>query len=102
MADYRLDYDDWGRLVTVRRESLDELKAVADVCKSLQNEGLTGTREMRHLAEFPGFLIEAYCHQHGIEWNEWFQNPVHCQRMLQDPDLAHFRVDRSRVALRGE
>lgn len=98
----RLDFDGAGQLVAVREESLDDLKAVADVCKGLQNSGLTGTREMRHLAEFPGFLIEAYCHQHGIEWDEWFRNPVHCQRMLQDPDLAHFRVDRGRVAVRGE
>lgn len=98
----RLDFDGAGQLVAVREESLDDLKAVADVCKGLQNSGLTGTREMRHLAEFPGFLIEAYCHQHGIEWDEWFRNPVHCQRMLQDPDLSDFRVDRGRVAVRGE
>lgn len=93
----RLEFDDWGRLVAVREESLASVKAVAEACKTLQSNGLTGDQEMQHLAEFPGVLIEQYCHQNGIEWDEWFQNPVHARRMLNDPDLAHFRVKRSRV-----
>jgi hypothetical protein len=93
----RLEVDDWGRLVSVREESLEDLKAVADACKFLQSNGLTGDKEMRHLAEFPGYLIEAYCHQKGIAWDEWFQNPVHARIMMNDPDLAHFRVDGRKV-----
>jgi hypothetical protein len=92
-----LEFDDWGRMVSVREASVDDLTAVAEVCKGLQNAGITGDKDMRHLAEFPGFLIEAYCNQNGIEWAEWFQNPVHCRRMLNDPDLSHFRVHRSHV-----
>ena len=93
----RLEYDDNGNMVAVRDESLDDLKAVAEVCKGLQNCGITGDKEMRHLAEFPGFIIQAYCDRVGIEWAEWFQNPVHARRMLNDPDLAYFRIHRSHV-----
>lgn len=93
----RLEYDDHGRMVSVRDESLADLKAVAEVCKGLQNSGITGDKEMRHLAEFPGFIIEQYCNLNGITWAEWMQNPVHARRMLNDPDLAHFRVHAGRV-----
>lgn len=93
----RLEVDDWGRLVSVREQSLGELKGVADACKFLQSNGITGNKEMRHLAEFPGYLIEAYCNQKGITWDEWMQNPVHARIMMNDPDLAHFRVDGRKV-----
>lgn len=93
----RLEIDEWGRLVSVRHESLDDLKGVAEACKFLQSNGLTGDREMRHLAEFPGFLIEAYCNQKGVTWEEWFKNPVHARAMMADPDLAHFRVSPEKV-----
>lgn len=93
----RLEYDDWGRMIAVRDESLDSLKAVAEACGELRSNGCTGDKEMRHLAEFPGFIIEQYCHNNGIEWNEWFQNPVHARRMLNDPSLAYFRVHEGKV-----
>lgn len=98
----RIEYDEWGREVVVHEESLDHLKGVMEACKTLQSEGATGSREMRHLAEFPGAVIQAYCDRVGITWAEWFQNPVHARVMLNDPDLSGFRVDRGRVALRGE
>lgn len=93
----RLEYNDSGQMVMVHEESADHAKAVAEICKGLQNCGITGNKEMRHLAEFPGFLIQAYCDRVGIEWAEWFQNPVHARIMLNDPDLAYFRVDAGRV-----
>jgi hypothetical protein len=98
----RLEYDDNGNLVAVREESADHAIGVMEACKALQSCGMTGSREMKHLAEFPGFLIEKYCNDNGIEWNEWFQNPVHARRMLNDPALAYFRIDTSRVSSRGE
>lgn len=76
---------------------MSDALGVADACKFLQSNNLTGDKEMQHLAEFPGILIQQYCDQKGITWAEWFQNPVHARIMLNDPDLAHFRVKRSRV-----
>lgn len=93
----RLEYDEWGRMIAIREESATHANDVADVCKALQNEGITGTKEMRHLAEFPGFVIEQYCNLNGVTWDEWMQNPVHARRMLNDPDLAYFRVHRGTV-----
>jgi len=98
----RLDKDDLGRDVIVHAESMESLKGLMDTCQTLQSHGLTGDKEMRHLAEFPGYLIQQYCDNRGITWAEWFQNPVHARAMLNDPDLSGFRIHRSQVSRRGE
>ena len=33
----------------------------------------------------------------NIELHEWSSNPVHLKRMLNDPDLSHFRIWPGRV-----
>lgn len=71
----------------------DQLKAVADVCIGRQNSGVTGSRDMPHLAEFPAAIVEKYLIDAGITLHEWMANPVHVKRMLQDPALRHFRID---------
>lgn len=75
----------------------DQLKAVADVCIGRQNSGVTGSKDMPHLAEFPAALVEKYLVDAGITLHEWMNNPVHVKRMLQDPALSHFRIDRRNV-----
>ncbi len=70
-----------------------ELHAVADYCKARQNEGLTGTKEMPVLAEFPAEIVEKYINDAGITFQEWMQNPEHVRRMLRDPALSAFRID---------
>lgn len=98
----RFELDEWGRDVIVHQESAESVNGVMEACKALQSHGITGDKDVRHLAEFPGFLIQAYCDRNGITWDEWFQNPVHCRVMLNDPDLSYFRVDAGRVSRRGE
>jgi hypothetical protein len=97
----RIEYDVSGREVIVHTESAASVHGVMETCKALQLNGITGEKEMRHLAEFPGYLIQQYCDQKGIQWAEWFQNPAHARAMLNDPDLAYFRVHRGSVR-RGE
>jgi hypothetical protein len=98
----RIDFDDHGREVIVHSESAASVNAVMEECKARQSCGITGERDMRHLAEYPGWLIQKYCDTAGIQWNEWFQNPVHARRMMADPALAYFRVDTLKVSTRGE
>lgn len=76
---------------------MEHLKGIADYCKARQNEGLTGGKEMPLLAEFPAELVEKYCNDTGVTFSEWMQNPVHARRMLNDPALAHFRVNPMQV-----
>lgn len=97
-----IDYDDHGREIIVHTESAASVNGVMEECKARQSCGLTGDRDMRHLAEFPGWVIQKYCDLNGIQWAEWFQNPIHARRMLNDPDLAYFRIDPLRVSTRKE
>jgi hypothetical protein len=98
----RFEYDEWGRDVIVHSESAASVNGVVEACKELQSHGITGDKEMKHLAEFPGYIIQQYCDLKGITWAEWFQNPVHARTMLNDPDLAYFRVSTGKVSRRGE
>lgn len=79
-------------LVDLLYVDMDKLKGVADTCKSLQNEGHTGSSEFRHLAEFPAEVVEQYCNINGVTFSEWMQNPEHARRMLKSPELSHFRI----------
>lgn len=70
-----------------------QLHGIADYCKARQNEGLTGSKDMPVLAEFPAEIVEKYINDAGITFQEWMQNPVHVRRMLRDPALSAFRID---------
>ena len=80
----KLIHDDGGvrDLIYV---DMAELNGIADYCKARQNEGLTGP------------LIEKYLNDTGITFAEWMKNPVHVRRMLRDPALAHFRINKMDV-----
>lgn len=73
---------------------MDDLRGIADYCKARQNEGLTGDKDMPLLAEFPAAIVEKYINDTGITFAEWMRNPVHARKMLRDPALAYFRVDK--------
>lgn len=70
-----------------------QLHGIADYCKARQNEGLTGSKDMPVLAEFPAEIVEKYINDAGITFQEWMQNPEHVRRMLRDPALSAFRID---------
>lgn len=56
-----------------------------------------GSSEFRHVANIPGILIENYCYQKGISWQEFFKEKQHIKNMCNDPDLAYFRVAPGKV-----
>jgi hypothetical protein len=74
-----------------------KLSAIADECKGRHNSGVTGSKDLPHLAEFPAELVEKYIADNGITFYEWMNNPVHVRRMLHDPALAHFRINTMKV-----
>ncbi|CAB4126128.1 hypothetical protein UFOVP73_53 [uncultured Caudovirales phage] len=78
-------------------ERSQDCAPIAEYCKARQNEGLTGSNEMRLAASIPNVMVEKYCNDNGILFSEWCANPQHIRRMLSDPALAHFRVWKGRV-----
>jgi len=76
---------------------VQDVEPILEDAKRRHNEGLHGGREMRHAAEIPNVLIESYCNQHGITYEEWSRNREHIRRLLNDPAIAHFRIWKGRV-----
>lgn len=65
---------------------------LVDHNKALQNEGLHGSKEMKHVANIPGIVIEQYCFTKGVSWQEFWADKKHIKNILNDPELAYFRV----------
>ena len=63
----------------------------------LRDIGHVGGSDMKHCATLPLVLIEAYCNDHGITYQEWVQNPVHIKAMLNNPANEPFRVWKGRI-----
>ena len=71
--------------------------AILESCKRQQNEGVTGTSDMKLAAKLPFVVVENYCNQHGVSFADVMKQPIHIKRMLNDPDLSGFRVWNGRV-----
>ena len=65
---------------------------IAEWAKARQNEGFTGSSDMKLAARIPMVFIEKYLNEHNISFREFAIDPAHKMRMLSDPILAHFRV----------
>lgn len=85
-----------GQIVDLARQSMASLHAVADHCKALQNEGLTGSADIKVLAHVPAIVVEKWCNDHGVTFREFMGSREVRARMLNDPDLANFRVWKGR------
>lgn len=78
-------------------ERVQDCTPIAEHTTRLRNEGKTGTSEMKLAASLPMVLIERYCNDRGITFEDWMKNPEHARAMLNDPALSAFRVWEGRV-----
>ena len=68
-----------------------------DTVKHLHNTGQWGPLDMRVLMHIPGVVIEAWCNQQRIAFDDFTRDEAIRRRFLNDPDLAAFRVYKGRV-----
>lgn len=85
---------DKDETIIVHTEHFDGL---LDHVAELRNSGQHGSKEMRHVAEIPGIMIDDYCHKLGISFQEFFAEQKHMKALLNDPALAYFRVAPGKV-----
>jgi hypothetical protein len=85
------------RIVDLAEAPMAELHAVADTCKALHNEGLTGDGDMKVLAHIPDIVVEKWLNDHGITFAEFMRSKEVRAKMLNDPDLSAFRVWKGHV-----
>jgi hypothetical protein len=95
MIETKIHYDQITDTTAIER--VQDCTPIVDYTANLRAIGAVGSNEMRHAAKYPAVIVEAYCNQAGITFNEFMSNPVHVKRMLADPDLRGFRVWEGRV-----
>lgn len=78
-------------------ERIQDCNAIAERCKARQNTGDTGTNELKLAASLPLVMVEKYCNDKSISFNEFLGNREHIKIMLNDPALAHFRIWNGRI-----
>jgi len=78
-------------------ERVQDCTPIVEVAKSLHNEGLHGSSEMKHAAKIPAVVVERYCNDHNITFHEFCGNQDHIRRILNDPSLSAFRIWRGQV-----
>lgn len=77
--------------------SAQDVEPILTACHDRQAAGQHGSGEMRHAASIPMVLVERYCTEQGISFQEWLQDKTHVKAMLNDPALSAFRIWRGRV-----
>lgn len=80
----------------VERRTQD-VEPIIEQVKRLRVSGETQSKDMWHVARIPHALLEAYLLRNGITLHEFEVEPQHLGRMLNDPDLAHFRIKQGAV-----
>lgn len=93
-TEFITDPDNEEQVVAVHNMQFDGL---VDLVGQMRNEGIHGSKEMRLVAVFPPGLPEKCCQMWGISWAEFWSDKKWIKRMLNDPDLAAFRVAPGRV-----
>jgi len=82
---------------TLSIQTLQDCTPIAELCKTQQREGVTGTSEMKLAARIPDVMVTAYCNNNNITFSEFINNREHVRRIVNDPAMAHFRVWQGRI-----
>jgi len=73
-------------------ERFQDCNAIAERAKAMHNEGIHGSSEMRLAASLPFVIVEKYCNDNGITFQEFCNNPAHTKRIVEAPENAAFRI----------
>lgn len=65
---------------------------IAEDAKRRHNAGEFGTSEMKHAARIPNVIVEKYCNENGVTFEQFMADPAHIKRVVQHPDNSMFRI----------
>lgn len=65
---------------------------IVDHCKARHNEGFHGDKDFKFVGMIPELVVEDYCTKQGIPFSEFFRNPEHTKRLMNDPAYSDLRV----------
>lgn len=87
-------HEEEGTLIIHR---VQDVQPIMEFAHKQQVSGHVGSKEMRHAASIPMVLVEAYCNDKGISFDQFMADPAHIKTMCNDPALKAFRVWEGRV-----
>jgi hypothetical protein len=65
---------------------------IAEYAKALHNEGLHGSSDVKHVAKLPLVIVEKYCNERGITFEQFMADDKHIKAVVEDRDNAMFRI----------
>lgn len=80
---------DSDRVIAIHTTQFDGL---VDIAKSMANEGIHGSKEMKLMGLYPPHMPELCCAAWGITWEEFWSDQKWIKRMLNDPMFSDFRI----------
>ncbi|MGE5452430.1 MAG: hypothetical protein ACM3VZ_11390 [Acidobacteriota bacterium] len=83
-----------GALIT---GTVQDCVPIAEAAKAKHNAGSFGSSEMKHAASIPMVMIEKYCNERGVTFHDFMKDKAHIRYMLNDPNLAMFRIWKGKV-----
>lgn len=78
-------------------ERVQDVEPILKFAHNQRVSGDVGSSEMRHAASLPMVLVEAFCNDEKITFQEFMGNPKYVERMVNDPALRAFRIWEGRV-----
>lgn len=78
-------------------ERVQDVEPIMDLAHDLRVSGQVGSSDMKLAASLPMVLVEQYCNDNGVTFEQFMDDPVHVNTMLNDPALKAFRVWEGRV-----
>lgn len=78
-----------GNLIT---GTVQDCTPILERTQAMNREGHHGSSDMKLAASLPMVVVERYCNNNGITFEQFMQGREHIKRMLNDPDLSYFRI----------
>lgn len=78
-------------------ERVQDVEPILKFAHAQRVAGDVGSSEMRHAASLPMVVVEAFCNDNKITFQEFMSNPKYVERMLNAPELRAFRIWEGRV-----
>ena len=83
-----------GGLVT---GTVQDCTPILEYAQARHREGHHGSSDMKLAATIPFVIVEKYCNDNGITFQELMNSDAHKKRILNDPDLSYFRIWKGRI-----
>lgn len=61
------------------------------------SDGVSKSGDLRYAGTIPDVIVEKYCNEQRITYEEFIKNPEHHRRILNNPDFSKLRVWRGKL-----